>query len=55
MLVICADAGLALEAGLARVSQELNGLNSALAMELTQTSRELQIGSDMRRAMEHPG
>jgi tight adherence protein C len=55
MLVICADAGLALEAGLARVSQELTGLNSALAMELTQTSRELQIGSDMRRAMEALG
>jgi len=55
MLVICADAGLALEAGLARVSQELGQLNAALAMELTQTSRELQIGSDMRRAMEFLG
>ncbi len=51
MLVICADAGLALEAGLARVSQEIGNLNPALAMELTQTSRELQIGSDMRKAM----
>jgi tight adherence protein C len=55
MLVICADAGLALEAGLARVSQEIGSLNPALAMELTQTSRELQIGSDMRRAMESLG
>lgn len=55
MLVICADAGLALEAGLARVAQELGGLNAALGMELTQTSRELQIGSDMRRAMESLG
>jgi tight adherence protein C len=55
MLVICADAGLALEAGLARVAQELGQLNGALAMELTQTSRELQIGSDMRRAMEFLG
>jgi tight adherence protein C len=55
MLVICADAGLALEAGLARVSQELTMLNPSLAMELTQTSRELQIGSDMRRAMENLG
>lgn len=55
MLVICADAGLALEAGLARVSQELGGLNAALGMELTQTSRELQIGGDMRRAMENLG
>jgi tight adherence protein C len=55
MLVICADAGLALEAGLARVAAEMTGLNSALAMELLQTSRELQIGSDMRRAMEALG
>jgi len=55
MLVICADAGLALEAGLARVSVEMTGLNPALAMELNQTSRELQIGSDMRRAMEALG
>jgi tight adherence protein C len=55
MLVICADAGLALEAGLARVSHELSGMNAALGMELTQTSRELQIGGDMRRAMENLG
>ncbi len=55
MMVICADAGLALEAGLARVAQELEGLNSALSKELTQTSRELQIGSDMRQAMESLG
>jgi tight adherence protein C len=55
MLVICADAGLALEAGLVRVAQELSLLNPALAAELTQTSRELQIGSDMRRAMESLG
>lgn len=55
MLVICADAGLALEAGLARVAVEMSGLNTALAMELTQTSRELQIGADMRGAMESLG
>lgn len=55
MLVICADAGLALEAGLARVAQEMTLLNPALSQELTQTSRELQIGSDMRRAMEFLG
>ncbi len=55
MLVICADAGLALEAGLARVAQEIGNLNPALAKELTQTSRELQIGSDMRKAMEALG
>jgi len=55
MLVICSDAGLALEAGLARVAAELAMLNKPLCQELTQTSRELQIGSDMRRAMESLG
>jgi tight adherence protein C len=55
MMVICADAGLALEAGLARVAQEIGNLNPALSMELTQTSRELQIGADMRQAMEALG
>ena len=55
MLVICADAGLALEAGLARVAQEISQLNPALAQELTQTSRELQIGADMRKALDSLG
>jgi tight adherence protein C len=55
MLVICADAGLALEAGIARVGQEIFMLNPALAMELSQTSQELQIGADMRQAMESLG
>ena len=55
MLVICSDAGLALEAGIARVAQEISGLNPALAMELQQTSHELQIGSDMRQAMDSLG
>lgn len=51
MLVICADAGLALEAGIGRVAQEISQLNPDLAQELTQTSRELQIGADMRSVM----
>lgn len=51
MLVICADAGLALEAGIARVAQEIQMLNPDLAQELMQTSRELQIGADMRSVM----
>jgi len=55
MLVICADAGLALEAGLVRVAHEMALLNPPLSAELTQTSKELQIGSDMRRAMESLG
>lgn len=55
MLVICADAGLALEAGIARVSQEMLTLNPQLASELIQTSREMQIGSDLRQAMDALG
>jgi tight adherence protein C len=55
MLVICADAGLALEAGIARVSQEMETLNPQLAVELTQTSREMQIGADLRTAMDALG
>ncbi len=55
MLVICADAGLALEAGIARVAQEIQLLNPALAAELIQTSRELTIGAEMRQAMESLG
>jgi tight adherence protein C len=55
MLVICADAGLALEAGLARVSQEMAQVNPNLAQELRQTSQELSIGSDMRLAMDSLG
>lgn len=55
MMVICADAGLALEAGIARVSQEMLTLNPQLAAELIQTSREMQIGSDLRMAMDALG
>jgi tight adherence protein C len=55
MLVICSDAGLALEAGLNRVAAEMSVLNPAMSQELNQTSRELQIGSDMRKAMESLG
>ncbi len=55
MMVICADAGLALEASITRVAQELQSLNPQLGAELTQTARELQIGSDMRQAMEQLG
>ncbi|GAN78629.1 tight adherence protein C [Acidocella aminolytica 101 = DSM 11237] len=55
MLVICADAGLALEAGIARVAQEIQMLNPDLAQELLQTSRELQIGADMRSVLSSLG
>jgi tight adherence protein C len=55
MLVICADAGLALEASIARVAQELMTLNPQLGTELLQTSREMQIGSDLRLAMDALG
>ncbi|HQU03029.1 MAG TPA: type II secretion system F family protein, partial [Acetobacteraceae bacterium] len=55
MLVICADAGLALESALVRVAGELRGMNAPLADELTQTSRELQMSADMRTALQNLG
>jgi tight adherence protein C len=55
MLVICADAGLALESALVRVAGELRGMNAPLADELTQTSRELQMSADMRSALQNLG
>lgn len=51
MMVICADAGLSLEAALARVAHEIRGTHSAVADELTITSHEMRIGSDVREAL----
>lgn len=51
MMVICADAGLSLEAGLARVAQEIRGTHDAVAEELTITTQEMRIGADVRDAL----
>ncbi len=55
MMVICAEAGLALEATLQRVSVEIVHAHPKLATELTTTSRELSVGSDVRSALANMG
>jgi tight adherence protein C len=51
MMVICTDAGLALETGIQRVALEMATLNAPLARELNQVSREMQLSADMRGAL----
>ena len=55
MMVICAEAGLALEATLQRVSVEIVHAHPKLAKELTTTSRELAVASDVRSALVNMG
>ncbi len=51
LMVICADAGLSLEAGLARVAQEVRESHDAVSQELTITSNEMRIGNNVREAL----
>ncbi|MDA8051443.1 MAG: type II secretion system F family protein [Rhodospirillales bacterium] len=51
MLVICAEAGLNLEAAISRVATEIRFANRAAAEELAQTAGELRITSDTRAAL----
>jgi len=51
MLVICAEAGLSLEAGISRVGIEIGYANRAVADEFAQTAGELRITSDTRAAL----
>jgi len=51
MLVICAQAGLALENAIERVSVELASANAAVSAELAMCASELRIGSDRRTAL----
>ena len=55
MMVICAEAGLALEATLQRVGVEIVHAHPKLAKELTVTSRELAVASDVRSALVNMG
>ena len=55
MMVICAEAGLALEATLQRVSVEIVHAHPKLAVELTTTSRELAVASNVRSALANMG
>lgn len=51
LMVICADAGLSLEAGLVRVAQEVRESHDAVSQELTITSNEMRIGNNVREAL----
>jgi tight adherence protein C len=51
LLVLCAEAGLALEAGMARVAQEIRISSMPCSIELSLTHNELRILGDRRAAL----
>ena len=51
LLVICAEAGLSMDAALSRVSKELGNTHQEIAEELTITSLELGFLADRRKAL----
>lgn len=53
LMVICAEAGLSLDASLQRVSREIRRTSDVLADELEYTCLELRFLSERRRAMEN--
>ena len=55
LLVICSEAGLALEAGLERVAQEIKVSSPACAIELATTHNELRLLADRRAALVNLG
>jgi len=55
MLIICCQAGLGLETGLLRVAEEIGAAHRAVADELFQTVREMQVNADIRAALLHLG
>ena len=55
LLIICSEAGLALEAGFDRVAAEFGDSNVATAQELRTTASEMKILSDRRRALLNMG
>jgi tight adherence protein C len=55
LMVICAEAGLPLEAAIERVSREMQDANRALAAEFANVGTELRILSDRRQALQNMG
>jgi tight adherence protein C len=53
LLVVCADAGLSMEASLDRVGRELGETYPALAANLHMTNLEIRAGQRMTAALEH--
>jgi tight adherence protein C len=55
LLIICAEAGLAFEAGLERVADDSRDANAATANELRITASEMKILADRRQALTNMG
>src|SRR6185503_13865902 len=55
LLVVCADAGLAMEAALERVGRELSDSYPSLTANIHMTNLEIRAGRTMSEALEHFG
>ncbi|MBI3434136.1 MAG: type II secretion system F family protein [Proteobacteria bacterium] len=55
LLVVCADAGLSMEAALERVGRELGDTYPALAINIHMTNLEIRAGRSLSEALEHFG
>jgi len=55
LLVVCADAGLAMEASLDRVARELGDSYPSLSANIHMTNLEIRAGRTMTEALEHLG
>jgi len=55
LLVVCADAGLALEAALERVGRELGDSYPSLAANIHMANLEIRVGRTLTEALEHLG
>ncbi len=55
LLVVCADAGLAMEAALDRVGRELGDSYPSLAANIHMTTLEIRAGRSLTEALEHLG
>jgi tight adherence protein C len=55
LLVICSQAGLGLNAAIARVAEEMRNGNQDIGRELAQTANELELMADSRQALQNMG
>ena len=55
LLVVCADAGLSMEAALDRVGRELSDSYSSLSANIYMATLEIRAGSTLSEALEHLG
>jgi tight adherence protein C len=55
LMVVCADSGLSMEAGLERVGRELGDTYPSLCANIHMTNLEIRAGKSMTEALEHYG